>query len=254
MPEDQAALYESPFEWAKEHVLPKRQKSQREAYRKHWWRFVEPRPGLRNAITGLGRFIATPTTAKHRLFVWCDTIVCPSNAVIVIARDDDTTFGILHSRFHEAWALRLGTEVVDRPRYTPTTTFQTFPFPDGLTPNLPADAYMNDQRAIAIAQAARDLNEKRERWLNPPEWVTWVKPPVEGFPPYSVPRDENAAQELKGRTLTKLYNQRPQWLADAHARINKAVAAAYGWPEDITEEQTLDALMSLNQRVAYQRQ
>ena len=87
----------------------------------------------------------------------------------VDSRIHETTFRILHSRFHELWSLRLGTSLEDRPRYTPTTTFLTFPFPEGLTPDLPAASYADDPRAIAIAQAARRLVELRDRWLNPPE-------------------------------------------------------------------------------------
>ncbi|MFO1141859.1 MAG: type IIL restriction-modification enzyme MmeI [Amaricoccus sp.] len=78
-------------------------------------------------------FIITTAVAKHRS-VWLDTSVCPDHQLIAIARDDDTTFGILHSRFHELWSLRMGTSLEDRPRYTPSTTFETFPFPEGLTP------------------------------------------------------------------------------------------------------------------------
>ena len=69
----------------------------------------------------------------------------------MIARDDDTTFGILHSRFHEVWSLRLGTSLEDRPRYTPSTTFETFPFPPGLTPDIPAAEHADDPRAMAVA-------------------------------------------------------------------------------------------------------
>ena len=69
----------------------------------------------------------------------------------------------------------------------------------------------------------------RDRWLNPPEWVEWVDEPVPGYPKRPVPRDEKAAQALKKRTLTNLYNARPQWLADAHEALDAAVAAAYGW-------------------------
>ena len=87
--------------------------------------------------------------AKHRLFVRLDARICPDHRLIVIARDDDTTFGILHSRFHEAWSLRLGTSLEDRPRYTPTTTFETFPFPDGLSPLVPAEEYADDPRSVA---------------------------------------------------------------------------------------------------------
>ena len=61
-------------------------------------------------------------------------------------------------------------------------TFETFPFPDGLTPDVPAASYANDPRASAIADAARRLIEFRDRWLNPPEWVEWVDEPVPGLP------------------------------------------------------------------------
>ena len=101
------------------------------------------RQGMWRALEGLPRYIATPTVAKHRLFVWLDARICPDHQLIVIARDDDTTFGILHSRFHEVWSLRLGTSLENRPRYTPTTTFEIFPFPDGLSPDIPAAAYPN---------------------------------------------------------------------------------------------------------------
>ena len=84
------------------------------------------------------------------------------------------------------------------------------------------------------------------RWLNPPEWVEWVDEPVPGYPQRPVPSDETAAKELKKRTLTNLYNARPQWLADAHAALNAAVAAAYGWDADISEEDALAALLALN--------
>ena len=149
MSREEAALYEAPFQHVREHVYPARQRNRRESYRVNWWRHVEPRQGMWKALDGLSRYIATPRVAKHRLFVWCDARICPDSAVIAIARDDDTAFGILHSRFHEAWSLRLGTSLEDRPRYTPTTTFETFPFPEGLSPDIPTSAYADDPRAIA---------------------------------------------------------------------------------------------------------
>ena len=182
MSDGDAALYEEPFRWVKEHVHPMRQQNRREAYREYWWRHVEPRQGMWRALDGLSRYIATPTVAKHRLFVWYDARICPDHQLIVIARDDDTTFGILHSRFHELWSLRLGTSLEDRPRYTPSTTLETFPFPPGLTPNIPASEYAADPRVMAVALAARRLVELRDRWLNPPEWVEWVDEPVPGYP------------------------------------------------------------------------
>ena len=199
------------------------------------------------AVSNLARYIATPTLSKHRLFVWLDKRVCPDHQLIVIARDDNTTFGVLHSRFHEAWSLRLGTSLVEGPRYTPTTTFETFPFPEGLSPDVPASDYANDPRAIAIAEAARRLVELRDRWLNPTEWVDWLDEPVPGYPKRPVPRDEAAARELRKRTLTNLYNTRPQWLSDAHTTLDAAVARAYEWDENISEEDAIGELLKLNQ-------
>ena len=248
MEEGDAALYESPFQHIREHVHPMRQRNRREAYRLNWWRHVEPRQGMWKALDGLSRYIATPRVSKHRLFVWFDIRVCPDSALIAIAREDDATFGILHSRFHEVWSLRKGTSLEDRPRYTPTTTFGTFPFPDGLSPDIPASDYRTDPRAQAIASAARRLVELRDRWLNPPEWVTWIGEPVVGYPPHPMPRDKKAAAALKKRTLTNLYNARPQWLVDAHAQLDASVAAAYGWSGDIADDAVLRELLARNRR------
>ena len=241
-----AGLYEEPFRWVKERVYPMRQQNRREAYRQYWWRHVEPRQGMWRALDGLTRYIGTARVAKHRLFGWYDVRICSDSQLIVIARDDDTTFGILHSRFHEVWSLRLGTSLEDRPRYTPSTTFETFPFPPGLTPEVPAAEYADDPRAVAVALAAQRLVELRDYWLNPPEWVEWVEEPVHGYPKRPVPRDEDAAKALKKRTLTNLYNARPQWLADTHAALDASVAAAYGWTADISDGDVLRELLALN--------
>ena len=204
------------------------------------------------ALDGLAQYIATPRVSKHRLFVWSDTRVCPDSALIAIAREDDTTFGILHSRFHEVWSLRMGTWLGkgNDPRYTPTTTLETFPFPEGLSPDVPATDYLTDPRAQAIASAARRLVELRDRWLNPPEWVEWVEEPVTGYPPRPAPRDKKVATALKKRTLTNLYNARPQWLGDAHNQLDAAVASAYGWPADITDDTALKELLTRNRVVS----
>jgi type II restriction/modification system DNA methylase subunit YeeA len=168
--------------------------------------------------------------------------------LIAIARDDDITFGILHSRFHESWSLRLGTwlGVGNDPRYTPTTTFETFPFPAGLAPNIPAGDYAADLRAIRIADAAQKLDELRRAWLNPTDLIRIEPEVVPGYPDRILPKDADAARTLKKRTLTNLYNERPQWLADVHEGLDRAVAAAYGWPEDISMEAALEKLLALN--------
>jgi type II restriction/modification system DNA methylase subunit YeeA len=192
----------------------------------------------------LPRYIATSLVAKHRFFVWQSRNVVSENLAVVIARDDDTSFGILSSRFHVLWALRLGTSLEDRPRYTPTTCFETFPFPPGLSPR---DRGHNE----AIAAAAHELNRLRENWLNPPKWVEWQITPEEeeaGFPPRPVARPGHEA-ELKKRTLTNLYNARPAWLVSAHAALDEAVAAAYGWADitaETADEEILRHLLALN--------
>ena len=243
-----AALYEEPFRWVQEHVYPKRRKNRRKTYRESYWRHMEPRPKMWAALDGLERYIATPTVAKHRLFVWLDSRICPDHQLIVIARDDDTTFGILHSRFHEIWSLRSGTWLGkgNDPRYTPTTTFETFPFPPGLEPDASAADYAHDARGSAIAEAARRLVVLRDRWLNPRELVEWVDEPVSGYPHRAAPRNGDAAKALKKRTLTNLYNARPQWLANAHAALDTAVAAAYGWSADLSDEDALQQLLERN--------
>ena len=153
MSEREAALYEEPYRWLKEHVYPIRQQNRVEANRVNWYRHRRPVPDMWEALSGISRYIATPHVAKHRLFVWCDVRICPDKQLIVVARDDDTAFGILHSRFHEVWSLRLGTWLGkgNDPRYTPTTTFETFPFPPGLTPDIPAADYAADPRSMAVA-------------------------------------------------------------------------------------------------------
>ena len=136
MPEGDATLFEAPYAYVAGAVRPLREKNNREAYRKFWWRHAEARPGMRAVLAPLPRFIITAAVAKHRTFIWMHTAVLPDQATLATARADDTTFGILHSRFHELWSLRMCTwlGVGNDPRYTPTTCFETFPFPAGLTP------------------------------------------------------------------------------------------------------------------------
>jgi len=244
--ESEAALYGEPFAYGQEIIEPFRAKSSIATMQGGWWILWRRRPEMRAALKSLTRYMATPEVSKHRVFVWLDCRIWPDKNLTVIARDDDTTLGVLHSRFHESWSLRLGTSLEDRARYTPTTTFETFPFPEGLTPNIPAKDYASDARAIAIAMAAKRLDELRNNWLNPPDMVDILPEVVPGYPDRILPKNVVAAVELKKRTLTNLYNMRPQWLADADGDLDAAVAAAYGWPADISEEDALAKLLELN--------
>ena len=244
--EREATLFEAPFRHAAEVVKPDREADRNERTRTIWWRFERERPLLRTRLAKISRYICTTRHSKFRLFAWVPSVVIPDSAIVAVTRDDDVTFGILHSRFHEAWSLRLGSSLEDRPRYTPTTTFETFPFPEGLAPNIPAADYTNEPRAIAIAKTAKRLNDLRNVWLNPPELVRTEPEVVPSYPDRILPKDAQAAVTLKTRTLTNLYNQRPQWLVDAHWDLDAAVAAAYGWPADISEEDALSKLLELN--------
>src|SRR5690606_2143599 len=104
--------------------------------------------------------------------------------------------------------------------------------------------------AIAIATAAARLNELRENWLNPPDLVNREPEIVPGHPDRILPINEEAAQKLRKRTLTNLYNERPAWLQNANKELDEAVAAAYGWPADLSDDEVLARLVELNQQGA----
>lgn len=302
MTEADCSLFEAPFAHVVEFVKPTRIDLRRDWHRLHWWCHGDPRPSMKLALQNIERQIITPRVSKHRVFAWFSNQVLPDSAVVAIARADDTTFGILHSRFHELWSLRMCTwlGVGNDPRYTPTTCFETFPFPAGLTPAdtahqrteaveggalIPADLpdtlsdalHTEDfkpnqplapvhqapaaiktipprQAATAIAQAAQRLNALRQAWLNPPEWTHTVPEVVplglsaSPYPDRIVPKP-GFEKELAKRTLTNLYNLRPAWLAAAHAQLDAAVAAAYGWADytaNMPDDEILRRLLALN--------
>jgi type II restriction/modification system DNA methylase subunit YeeA len=199
-------------------------------------------------VRGKRRVIVTPEVSRHRVFAWLSTQIVPDHKLQVIARDDDTTFGILLSKWHLAWSLGVGSwhGVGNDPRYTISSCFETFPFPEGLTPNIPAKRFRNDARATAIAEAAKRLDELRNAWLNPGDLVRIEREVAGGYPERILPKDTVTAATLRERTLTNLYNRRPSWLVSAHRELDAAVAAAYGWSADISEEEALGKLLELN--------
>ena len=158
LPENEAALFEAPFKHVQLFVRPERAKKREPYLLEKYWLHKRSSPDMRKAIKPLQRFIVTPMVSKYRLFAWLPTIRIPENAAIVIARADDTTFGILHSRFHELWSLRMCTWMGkgNDPRYTPTTCFETFPFPPGLTP---ADTAHQGTEQVGSSPHPRPLPE-----------------------------------------------------------------------------------------------
>jgi type II restriction/modification system DNA methylase subunit YeeA len=255
---ESAALYESPFEYVKCHVQPARAGLRRENHSKYWWIHAESRPGMRRSLSGRTRYIATPRVATHRVFVWLSDVTLPDSRLFLFAFDEDWIFGILHSKVHERWSLATSPRhgVGNDPTYNAMSCFETFPFPE------PTDA----ERA-AITEAAEQLDTLRNSWLNPHDWVRtevlefpgsvdgpWKRFVVDADArgigtvkyPRIVPKDAATEKELKKRTLTNLYNARPAWLANAHATLDAAVLAAYGWPADISDADLLAKLLDLN--------
>jgi type II restriction/modification system DNA methylase subunit YeeA len=224
MTESAAALYQEPFEYVREHIRPGRiALTERDSSNENWWLHQRPRPEMRAALEGKQRYIVTPRHSKHRIFEWVAIGVVPDSALVVFARDDAYFFGALHSRAHEVWTRATGTQVREAEsgfRYTPLVCFDPFPFPWP-----PGHEPKESPLVEAIAEAARELVEKRDAWLNPPD---------------------ASAEELKRRTLTNLYNARPSWLAEAHRKLDAAVFAAYGWPVALTDAELLERLLALN--------
>ena len=221
-PLEEAQLYEAPFQHVAEHVQPFRTNHKQDNLRDEWWILGAPRPPMRRALRSLPRFIATGLVAKHRTFRWVGGTVLPDARLIVFAREDDYFLGVLHSRLHELWTLELSSRhgAGNDPTYNNTTCFLTFPLPWP-----PGEEPPDGPLVRAIAEKARLLHDLREGWLNP---------------------EGPLVTDLRQRTLTNLYNERPAWLATAHRELDKAVYAAYGWPPDLSDAETLARLLALN--------
>ena len=230
-----------------------------------WWEPHWPRYDMRERIQYLDRYLVTGETSKHHLVTWLRWPVLPDKNLIVFPRADDLMFGLLQNRFHALWALRKGSDLEDRPRYTHTSVTATFPFPAGMTPDLPLKTARSHPEAAAIEKASRELYKMREDWLWPvgsfkeiPERVDCV-PGTENdvdptakseaerlFPLRRVPINDRAARQLAQRGLTELYNDPPKLLRTKHAALDAAVAAAYGWTAAIEDDAVLEALLELN--------
>lgn len=233
---EDASKYELPFKHVEHYVKPERAKNKRDSYRRKWWLHAEPRPGLRREIDNLSRYLATSRIAKHRVFRWVPRTTLPDDGVFIFAHEDDYLYGLLHSSLHIIWANRMGTQLESRPRYTPTTCFETYPFPWSS-----GNETVNDSNFCRLSEIAKELDALRENWLNPQEWIEQIEDAVDRFEDFSdVHEDtrellrqsainERAAKDkrLKKRTLTNLYNERPGWLRLNHKKLDEAVINAY---------------------------
>ncbi|MBN8613201.1 MAG: hypothetical protein J0L92_21595 [Deltaproteobacteria bacterium] len=216
------------YQWLLDRVQPVRAHNPRAFKRERWWIFGENQPGMRRAVDGLGRYIATTETAKHRVFVFLTGTTLAEGTVCVIGSDDALILGVLSSRAHTAWSLAAGATLEDRPRYTKTQVFDPFPFPLGT-------ARQND----AIRSIAEELDAHRKRQLttNPKLTMTAVYNVLETLRAGGALTEKEQAVHEQGLVslLSKLHND-----------LDAAVFDAYGWPPDLTDEQIVERLVALN--------
>jgi len=213
---EEAALYEGPFEYVKEQVRPRRLENSHPEYSRLWWLHTRPRPAMRTALSGLARFIATPTVSKHRLFVWLDPATLPDHQLIVFpATTTTSSASSTHASMNSGRggsALSTSKERGTRRRRPSKRSPSRFPEP------------AHKQRD-AVAQAAQKLDKLRRGWLLP---------------------EGHSEDELRKRTLTNLYNHPPSWLTHAHNALDHAVHAAYGWTYPLEDANVLERLVALN--------
>jgi len=217
-------------------VKPERDQSRRETYRERWWVLGEPQPTLRQMIAGLPRYIASPVTAKHRFFVFLDSIILADQALNVIASDDAFHLGVLSSRIHVVFALAAGGRlgVGNDPRYNNTRCFAPFPFP------------ACDEAAKARIRALGeelDAHRKRVQAQHPGLSLTAMYNVLEAL------REDRALtkkeQAVHDAGLVSVLRQ-------LHDELDAAVTAAYGWlrdghPEtDLPDAEILTRLVALN--------
>lgn len=224
----EAAQYQNPFQRVLEKVKPERDVNQRKVRKENWWLFGENVIKTRESIAGLRRYIATPETAKHRVFIFLSRDILPDNMVTAIAFDDAYHLGILSSNLHTNWALAVGGTLEDRPRYNKTVCFDPFPFPDP-TPE--------QKQKIRELGERLDAHRKQVQAAHPDITITGMYNLLEklraGEPFTDADRDYN------NRALVSTLKQ-------IHDDLDHAVLDAYGWPHDITDEQILENLVALN--------
>ena len=221
------------YQWLLERVKPERDHNNRARLREQWWIFAEPRKTLRAALHGLPRYIATVETTKHRVFQFLPHTVLPEHKLVAIALDDAFSLGILSSQLHICWALATGGTLEDRPVYSKSTCFDTFPFPDedtGLTPAL----------RERIAQLAEQIDAHRKQVL------------AAGHQGLTLTGIYNVLAALReGRALTaKEKTQHTQGLVgvlrELHDELDVAVLTAYGLSADADTDTVLHRLVALN--------
>ncbi len=198
-------------------------------YARNWLLHGKPRPELRKALAGLSRYIATMETGKHRPFTFLPAAVLPDNMLVCIASSEAWHLGVLSSRFHVAWALAAGGTLEDRPRYNKTLCFDPFPFP-ATTPA--------QQAAIAKPAEVLDAHRKARLAAHPHLTLTGLYNVLDAL------RAERALTPAEQDTLTA---GQVAILRHLHDELDAAVAAAYGWPVNLSAAAIVERVVALNQ-------
>lgn len=205
----------------------------RELYKERWWIFGEPREELRPALADIYRYIATVETTKHRIFQFLDKAILPDNMLIAVATDDAANLGILSSRIHVVWALRAGgwLGVGNDPRYSKSRCFDPFPFPDG-----------NNIQKQKIRVVAEELDAHRKRVLaeHPHLTLTGLYNVLEML------RAGTTPDELDEHDRAIFDDGLVLIMKELHDKLDIAVAEAYGWPVDQSDDEILARLVALN--------
>lgn len=231
------------------------------SYLKNWWVFGKPRTELRPALAGLPRYIATVETTKHRVFQFLDASILPDNMLVAVGSDDGFHLGVLSSRWHLVWTEAQGGTLEDRPRYTKSQCFDPFPFP----------AATVAQQAL-IRGYAEELDAHRKRVLEAHSHLTLtglynVLERVRGGAAYADLFDAPAPKALPDldarktpiiATVPPLTAEEKRTFNDGlvlilkelHDNLDAAVAAAYGWPADLADDEMLARLVALNKERA----
>jgi len=200
----------------------------RESYRQNWWIFGEPRRELRHALKGLPRYIATVETAKHRVFQFLDASILPDNMLVCMALDDAFFLGVLSSRFHVLWVLGSGGTLEDRPRYTKSKCFDPFPFPDS-----------PETLKARVRATAEELDALRKQ-------VQAEHPGLTLTQLYNVLEKLRAGEKLDAQEEAIKTNGLVLILKEHHEKLDALVAEAYGWPENLSDDEILAKLVALN--------
>lgn len=222
--------YPSCYQWLLDRVKPERDRNNRASYRDRWWLFGEARGKLRAAWEGLGRYVMTPETSKHRVFDWSPAGTVPDHKLYAVCLDEWWAFGLLQSGAHSTWGLASGGRmgVGNDPTYNNTRCFLPFPFPD-----------------LTAAHRAR-LNDLGERLHTFRDAAKARNPKLTLTTQYNL-----LAALREGRKLTKKEQGLhaalgTSQLRDLHDALDAAVAEAYGWPTDLDDQQILARLVELN--------